>query len=97
MKILKPTSFDENLQIIITTFYCFTTIKEGIHLFRDKLEDFCLQNNILGTVLIAEEGINGTLSLNSHSAEKLYTFFAQYEDFANITTKNFFNLFGELN
>ena len=87
MKILKPSKSNESLNITITTFYFFTQIKEGINLFRDKLEELCKQNNIFGTVLIAEEGINGTLSASCEKVQNLYDFFANYQEFQEITFK----------
>ena len=87
MKILKPHKSNEDLNITSTTFYFFTQIKEGIYLFRDKLEEFCKKNNILGTVLIASEGINGTLSAECSKVDGLYDFFDNYKELEGITFK----------
>jgi UPF0176 protein len=99
MKILKAQKLNQDLSITIITFYYFATIKEGIHLFRDKLEDFCRKHNIFGTVLIAEEGVNGTLSIANEDVEKLYSFFEVYEEFKDITFKESYyktHAFGKL-
>ncbi len=87
MKILRAKQTQGELPITITTFYYFTKIEEGIHLFRDKLEDFCKKHDILGTVLIATEGINGTLSVLNENIVLLYKFFEEYKEFAEITFK----------
>jgi UPF0176 protein len=88
MKILKPDTQNMNsLNVVITTFYFFTSFKEGIHLFKEKLEDFCKKNNILGTVLIAEEGINGTLSIFKDKINIFYSFFEGYKELEDIIFK----------
>ncbi len=87
MKVLKASKKSQDLNIVITTFYYFTEIKQGIYLFRDKLEEFCQKNNILGTVLVAPEGINGTLSVVEEKTEALYGFFANYPELQDITFK----------
>lgn len=88
MKILKPANsvLPEN-GIVITAFYEFAKLANGIHLFREKLEAFCKKSSILGTVLIAEEGINGTVSGSQKSVCEFYEFFDSYPEFQNITFK----------
>ena len=34
----------------------------SLELRKNQLLEFCNKNNILGTILLAEEGINGTIS-----------------------------------
>ena len=88
MNILKPLNHKpEDGGVTITTFYHFTKIKEGIILFKEKLEELCRSNNILGTILIAEEGINGTISGLPNSVQIFYNFFAKYEEFDSIVFK----------
>jgi UPF0176 protein len=92
MNILKATKTNENLNIAITTFYYFTKIKEGIHLFHAKLDDLCKKNGFFGTVLIAKEGVNGTLSASCDNIHILYEFFKQYEEFDDMAFKEtYFN------
>lgn len=88
MQIFRPNNSKIPIDgVIITTFYKFAKISEGIHLFRDKLEDFCKRNNIKGTVLIADEGINGTLSFKEEVALMFYNFFAGYKELEDIVFK----------
>ncbi|MDX1917353.1 MAG: rhodanese-related sulfurtransferase [Rickettsiaceae bacterium] len=48
-------------KIAVTSFYCFTGIKDsGILL--SKLTALCMRKSLKGTILIAEEGFNGSLS-----------------------------------
>jgi UPF0176 protein len=45
----------------VVSFYRFSNISAPTTL-RDKLQLFCEQHKLLGTVLVAEEGVNGTLA-----------------------------------
>ena len=54
----------------VITFYKFVKIKE-IKLIKDELILLCKQKKLFGTILIAEEGINGTISGNSISVKIL--------------------------
>ena len=45
----------------VVSFYRFTSVSDPTTL-RDKLQLFCEQHKLLGTVLVAEEGVNGTLA-----------------------------------
>jgi UPF0176 protein len=45
----------------VAAFYRFTRLKD-IPALRAVLKEFCVQNNICGTVLLAPEGINGTIA-----------------------------------
>ena len=88
MEILKPlnSKLPEN-GIVITTFYKFAKIEEGIPLFKEKVEAFCEANLIRGTVLIAEEGINGTISGPSEAINLFYEFIKRYDELNKITFK----------
>ena len=46
----------------IITFYQFKKI-DDILIIKNELADFCKFNKIKGTIIIAEEGINGTCLL----------------------------------
>lgn len=45
----------------ILLYYCYTHIADP-EAFREEHHLFCLENNLLGRIIIAEEGINGTVS-----------------------------------
>lgn len=53
VEIMKPYS--------IILYYCYTHIEDPDS-FREEHHLFCLENNLLGRVIIAGEGINGTVS-----------------------------------
>ena len=50
-----------NSNFTILTFYQFKQIKDLL-LLKSRISDFCKFNKIKGTIIIAEEGINGTIA-----------------------------------
>ena len=44
----------------VASFYRFLDLP-GVESFRDDLQAFCEQQGVLGTILVAEEGFNGTI------------------------------------
>ena len=55
-----------NSKFTILTFYQFKQIKDLL-LLKSRISDFCKFNKIKGTIIIAEEGINGTIAGTSQS------------------------------
>ncbi len=55
-----------NSKFTILTFYQFKKIKDLL-LLKSRISDFCKFNKIKGTIIIAEEGINGTIAGISQS------------------------------
>lgn len=51
----------KNIKFTIITFYQFKRIKEIDHI-QKTLKDLCLFHKIKGTIILAEEGINGTVA-----------------------------------
>ena len=60
-------------KIVVAALYKFAPL----HDYKDKktsLLDFCLKNGIRGTLLLAAEGINGTVSGTRHAIDSLLTY-----------------------
>jgi len=55
-----------NSKFTILTFYQFKQIKDLL-IIKGRISDFCKFNKIKGTIIIAEEGINGTIAGTSQS------------------------------
>ena len=55
-----------NSKFTILTFYQFKQIKDLL-IIKSRISDFCKFNKIKGTIIIAEEGINGTIAGISQS------------------------------
>ena len=59
-----------NIEFTIITFYQFKKIND-LEILRKVLKDFCFFNKIKGSILLAEEGINGSVAGLSKSIELL--------------------------
>lgn len=58
---MTSASIPESDQIVVAALYKFVSLPD-FEAIKPRLEDVCVQNNILGTLLLAAEGINGTVS-----------------------------------
>ena len=74
-----------NKNFTIITFYQFKNILNKKKII-SKLKDFCKFNKIKGTILVADEGINGTLAGLGSSIIKAIKIFNEL-DFDNLNTK----------
>jgi UPF0176 protein len=55
----------------VVSFYRFTNVGEPEKL-RDKLQLLCEQHELLGTILVAEEGVNGTLAGAENALHRIF-------------------------
>lgn len=60
-------------QFIITTFYQFVNLPD-VKSVKLALYKFCKDNSILGTILLAEEGVNATVAGTRESIDAFYVF-----------------------
>ncbi len=74
-------------EIIVSTFYQFTQI-HNVKELKFEIYRFCKQHNIFGTVLLAEEGINSTLSGTAASISKLKQFLYAIDTLQDISFKD---------
>ena len=49
--------------VSISSFYHFIEI-QNVEDIRDALLDFCVNSNLLGTILVSNEGFNGTITVS---------------------------------
>lgn len=54
----------------VVSFYRFSNVHDPAGL-RDELQAFCVERGLLGTILVAEEGINGTLAGDADSLQSV--------------------------
>lgn len=59
----------KNMKVIVTSFYKYVKIINPVY-FRDKHEKFCNSLAVKGKILVAKEGINGSISGNKEQIEK---------------------------
>lgn len=74
------------MSYIVTTFYKFVDLSDvnSIHL---KVKKFCNANKMLGTILLAKEGINGTIVASQECMKKFYDFIKELNIFGEIDFK----------
>lgn len=70
----------------ILLYYCYTHIEDP-EAFREEHHLFCLEKNLLGRIIIAEEGINGTVSGLKEDCEAYMAHLKQDERFQDIDFK----------
>lgn len=61
------------MSIVITSFYKFFKI-DNLSEIKSSLLEFCIYNNVKGTILIANEGINSTIASERKSIDLFYKF-----------------------
>tara|TARA_B110000503_G_scaffold33877_1_gene55025 strand:- start:1660 stop:2649 length:990 start_codon:yes stop_codon:yes gene_type:complete len=76
-------------QIVVCALYKFVTL-EKFHDLRQPLLKVMEYNNIRGTLLLASEGINGTVASNRKGIDALMTWFEKDGRLGNIVTKESF-------
>jgi UPF0176 protein len=75
-----------NDKILVATLYKFVEI-HNLESLQDDLYAICNKNNILGTILIAHEGINGTISAQPKEIENVLSSLRSDKRFSNIEIK----------
>ena len=78
---------DANLMFYtVAAFYQFVKLDRLVE-WQDALRAVCLKEDILGTVLLAEEGINATISGIPESIERVIDFLCAHSVFSNLEIK----------
>ncbi|UWI83349.1 oxygen-dependent tRNA uridine(34) hydroxylase TrhO [Wolbachia endosymbiont of Howardula sp.] len=72
------------MSIIIATFYHFVELI-NYHVLKNEIKMICDCMNLKGTILLAAEGINGTISGRRHEIDKVFDFLHSYPQLANLT------------
>ena len=68
----------------VATFYQFADLPD-CNVWQRKLRTHCKKYNVLGTIILAEEGINATISSNSEGIKQVIDFIRKDERFAKMT------------
>ncbi len=76
-------------EIIVSAFYKFVAI-DDIDALRSELLAHCLELEMLGSILIAPEGINGTISGSRQSTNDLFGWLRSDDRFYDLATKESF-------
>ena len=83
MKTIKPKN---NEEFKFAALYCFNNINNP-EKRKQSLLRFCKDNKILGTILLAKEGINGTISGSNDSIDKIVQYLRNWKEIDNIEVK----------
>ena len=73
-------------EILVAALYKFVEIDDLLSL-QSNLSEICEKNNIMGTILIANEGINGTISGKNNEINQTISLLKSDKRFANIEIK----------
>ena len=73
-------------QIVVAALYKFVALPD-YHEFAPRLKKCCDELDLKGTLLLAEEGINGTVSGTREAINSLLDFLKSDERFADIAHK----------
>ena len=73
-------------EILVAALYKFVEIDDLLSL-QSNLYEICEENNIMGTILIANEGINGTISGKNNEINQTISLLKSDKRFANIEIK----------
>ena len=73
-------------EILVAALYKFVEINDLLSL-QDNLYNICEENNIMGTILIADEGINGTISGKHNEIKETISSLKNDDRFSNIEIK----------
>jgi len=76
-------------QIVISALYHFVTL-EDYRALRQPLYDFMVEHEIRGTLLLAQEGINGTVAGSRDAIDKLHAWLRQDERLRELRSKESF-------
>jgi len=71
---------------VVSALYHFVAL-ENYQALRQPLYNFMIENDIKGTLLLAQEGINGTVAGSKNSIEKLHAWLRSDERLKNLRTK----------
>jgi UPF0176 protein len=75
-----------DMEVIVAAFYKFIHLSDPVGLQRD-LQKTCEAADILGTILVAPEGINGTVCASHEGMSALMAYFADSAYFSDIQPK----------
>ncbi len=67
----------------VVSFYQFLNLADSETL-RDQLQVFCEKHGLLGTVLLADEGFNGTLAGEADAVQAVFDFLREYLSLSNV-------------
>lgn len=85
---MRTSNADRNGQsrIHVAAFYRFTPL-DSFEKLQPEVYRFCKKSDLLGTILLAREGINGTVAGPADDIDKLFLFLGRYPGLENLERK----------
>ena len=77
-------------QVVVSALYHFVTL-DNYRALRKSLYDFMIEHDIKGTILLAKEGINGTVAGSRSAIDKLHQWLRSDERLKDLRTKESFD------
>ncbi|BAZ04443.1 oxygen-dependent tRNA uridine(34) hydroxylase TrhO [Calothrix sp. NIES-3974] len=74
------------MTLIVATFYKFVRLPDFVQM-QAPLQQLCVKNGIKGTILLAEEGINGTITGNRPGIDAVFNYLRQDTRFRDLESK----------
>ncbi|MGD0465691.1 MAG: rhodanese-related sulfurtransferase [Gammaproteobacteria bacterium] len=84
------TKMEMGQSITITAFYKFVSLPNFKEL-HPKILDFCKEQQIKGTILLSQEGINATISGLDHNIHAVLNFLKSHNEFTDLNYKIAYN------
>ena len=80
------SSQNTQTSVQVAAFYKFVPL-DNIEVLQQEIRNICKSSDVLGTVLLAHEGINGTIAGPAQDLEKLFTYLSQYPGIGSLDRK----------
>ena len=77
---------DPTRNTVVSTFYCFAKFSDFAD-FQEPLRDLMLEHDVRGTLLLAAEGINGTIAGTREGIDSLVERLREDDRFSDLETK----------
>jgi len=83
-------SADRPAEVVVAALYKFVAL-DDFHAMREPLLDICISSGIKGTLLLAGEGINGTIAGNREGIDRVLQYLKDDSRFADLVHKESFD------
>lgn len=81
-----PTGFLHSMSYTVATFYKFVTLTE-LETKQELILAYCLTKDIKGTIILAEEGINGTIAGSQDAVTAVLAYLHSFSGLADLDVK----------
>ena len=83
-------SYEDGADLLVAALYHFTKLT-NLDEKQVALEEICKSNSILGTLLLADEGINGTIAGNKNGIKNVVNYISEWPEISELELKYSFS------